>query len=167
MVVRKNDILIIQKHFSDIIVPIGFDARTTSLTDSSLKGLPHLVGQQLQWCASHTRFDFSFTAKLDIADAKNSGIKLANKSLEPLKYDFNPSLLYGKFPENSFVLIYTDSSFQKLKDVGSQGAYDILIPDIFLAHFIVFETRVTRFFIGSIKKATLKKRVFSVNSPTP
>ena len=103
-----------------------------SLDQQETKSLRHLSGQ-LNWIVTQTHPDIVYKNCIignSISTATVREIHLANKTVRKVK-THNVSL---NFPSNfnlqsSRIVGYTDASFGKLPDCGSQGAHVIFICD--------------------------------------
>ena len=106
--------------------------KNSELSEQEKEGYRALIGQ-LSWMSTHTRPDIAYdTCELSIAykQATVSDLVKLNKLLERVKKDrmrlYFPKLL----PIGSCKIeCYTDASFAKLPDGGSQGALIVFLKD--------------------------------------
>jgi len=106
--------------------------KNSELSEQEKTGYRALIGQ-LSWMSTHTRPDIAYdTCELSIAYKKATVADLVklNKLVDRVKKDkmriFFPKLL----PIGSCsIQVYTDASFAKLPDGGSQGAMIVFVVD--------------------------------------
>ena len=126
-------ILLSQKNYIDNLEPIDIDdpKNDRPLNSNEITKLREGLGQ-LNWVACMSRPEISFLVSELTSQTKSatvSDIKRLNKGIKFLKDRPNTVLIPSVNLENSFIMAYSDASFGKQLDGGSQGGDIIFLAD--------------------------------------